>query len=296
MPYILSCCSAADLDQDYLDSRNINCIFFNYSIDGKHYKDDIGKTISCKEFYDLMRNGADTKTSQINPDEFINYFSSFLEAGHDVLHVCLSSGISGVYNSACIARDKLKLLYPNRKIYIVDSLCASSGYGLLVDKLADLRDNQKNINEVYNWAELNKLSLNTWFFTSDLSFFIKGGRISKISGWVGTVLNICPLLSINNEGKLVPRFKTRGKKKAMELTINQMELNAENNLDYAQKCFVSHSDCYDDAKTLAALIHNKFLNLNGQIKIFNIGTTIGSHTGPGTVALFFWGSHGSRNM
>ncbi len=289
MAFVLSCCSTSDLSKDYFLERKINYICFNYFVDNKLYKDDFGASIKYKDFYDLMRNGAETKTSQINPDEFINYFSTFLKHGLDILHISLSSGISGVFNSALIAKNKLEKIFPDRKILIIDSLGASSGYGLLVDKAADMRDKNKNIDEIYEWLEKNKLKVNHWFFTSDLTFFIKGGRVSKISGWFGTVFKICPLLNVNCEGKLIPRFKVRGKQKVIELTLKQMELNAENNLGYAQKCFISHSDCYEDAKILADMIEKKFKKLDGNVKIFDIGTTIGSHTGPGTVALFFWG-------
>ena len=289
MSFVLSCCSTSDLNKDYLLQRKINYICFNYFIDDHLYKAAFGTSVKYKDIYTLMRNGSKTKTSQINPDEFVKYFSTFLESGLDILHISLSSGISGVFNSANIAKSKLEKIFPDRKILIVDSLAASSGYGLLIDRAADMRDENKNINEIYEWLEKNKLKVHHWFFTSDLSFFIKGGRIPKISGWFGTVLKICPLLDVNCEGKLIPRFKVRGKQKVIELTLKQMELNAKNHLDYAQKCFISHSDCYEDAKILADMVEKKFLKLDGCVKIFDIGTTIGSHTGPGTVALFFWG-------
>ena len=201
----------------------------------------------------------------------------------------LSSGISGVYNSACLARDELIKQFPQRKIYIVDSLCASSGYGLLMDKLADLRDGGMDIQNLYDWTEKNKLNLNHWFFTGDLSFFVKGGRISKAAGWFGTALKIHPLLCMDNEGKLVPKYKFRGKKKVIEACLEQMKKLAQNGLDYNQKCYISNSNCYDDAKQLADLIEENFKSLDGPVLINNIGTVIGSHTGPGTVALFFWG-------
>ena len=138
--YVLSCCSTADLSEEHFLSRDIHYICFHYMLDGKQYEDDLGKSMSFDKFYEAMENGAETRTSQVNADEFIEYFTPFLEQGLDILHVSLSSGISGVSNSACIARDDLQARYPDRKIYIVDSLGASSGYGLLMDKLADLRD------------------------------------------------------------------------------------------------------------------------------------------------------------
>jgi DegV family protein with EDD domain len=223
-------------------------------------------------------------------DEFVAYFKQFLDEDKDVLHLTLSSGISGVLNSALIARDMLRDEYPLRRILIVDSLAASSGYGLLMDKLADLRDEGKSIDEVYTFAEENKLKLNHWFFSSDLTFFVKGGRVSKTAGFVGGVLNICPLLNVNYEGKLIPRQKIRTKKKAIVEIVDKMESLAEGGLDYSGKCFISNSACYEDAKAVADLIEQRFPKLCGKVRIENIGTTIGSHTGPGTVALFFWGA------
>ena len=288
--YVLSCCSTADLTDEQFEARSIHYICFHFELGGKSYMDDLGKSIPFDEFYKRMEQGEDTKTSQINAEEFEQYFEPFLQEGKDILHVCLSSGISGVMNSACIARDILAEKYPDRKIYIVDSLAASAGYGLLMDRLADLRDDGMTIDELRDWAEANKLHLRHWFFSSDLTFLIKGGRVSKSAGTIGNLLNICPLLDVNSEGKLIPRFKIRGKRKVIREIVAKMEEDAENGLDYNGKCFISQSACYEDAKAVADLIEARFPNLNGKVVINNIGTTIGSHTGPGTVALFFWGS------
>ena len=288
--YILSCCSTADLSEQHFQERDIHYICFHYMLNGKSYSDDLGKTMSFAAFYQAMADGAETRTSQVNVDEYIAYFTSFLEQGLDILHVTLSSGISGTYNSACLARDELSAKYPERKIYVVDSLGASSGYGLLMDKLADLRDGGMALEELRDWTEQNRLKLHHWFFSSDLTFFIKGGRVSKSAGTIGNLLNICPLLDVNSEGKLIPRFKIRGKRKVIREIVAKMEEDAENGLDYNGKCFISQSACYEDAKAVADLIEARFPNLNGKVVINNIGTTIGSHTGPGTVALFFWGS------
>lgn len=245
--------------------------------------------MNLDDFYKAMSEGADTKTSQINADEYEKYFEGFLKQGKDLLHVTLSSGISGTINSALIAADNLKEKYPDRKIYIIDSLAASSGYGLLMDKVADLKDAGMGIDELKNWIEDNKLRVNHWFFTTDLTFFIKGGRVSKVSGFVGNLLNICPLLNVDYQGKLIPREKIRTKKKVIAETVNKMILNADNGTDYSDKCYISMSACIEDAQAVAKLVEEKFPKLNGKVLINNIGTTIGSHTGPGTVALFFWG-------
>lgn len=287
--YIVSCCSTADLSKEHFEKRNIKYICFHYELDGVQYPDDLGQTISFEDFYRKMDEGADTKTSQINEAEFEEYFEPFLQQGKDILHICLSSGITGVVNSANIAKEMLLEKYPDRKIYIVDSLTASSGFGLLVDKLADLRDEGKNIDEVYEWAEKNKLRLQTWFFSTDLKFYVKGGRVTKTAGFVGGILNICPLLNMDNVGRLIPRYKIRGKKKVIQAIFEQMKNFAENRQDYSGKCYMSHSACYEDAKAVATLIEEYFPKLRGKVEINDIGTTIGSHTGPGTVALFFWG-------
>ena len=287
--YIISCCSTADLTKEHFESRQINYICFHYELNGKEYVDDLGQSMDFHEFYRAMANGATTKTSQVNADEFIEYFTPFLEQGKDILHVTLSSGISGVHNSAMVAKQDLEERFPERKIFIVDSLGASSGYGMIMDKLADLRDGGMGLEELYQWAEANKLKLHHWFFSTDLSFYVRGGRISKTAGFVGSVLELCPLLNMDNLGRLIPRFKIRTKKKVIQAIEKKMEENAENGLEYADKCYISQSDCYEDARAVADLVEKNFPNLKGKVEINHIGTTIGSHTGPGTVALFFWG-------
>ncbi len=287
--YVLSCCSTADLSAAHFAERDIQDVCFHFSMDGRRYSDDLGRSIPFEEFYRRMTAGADTKTSQVSTGEYVEYFTPFLQAGKDVLHLCLSSGISGSYNSACLARDELKEAFPDRKVLILDSRAASSGYGLLMDKLADLRDEGMGIDELYAWAEANRLRLHHWFFSSDLTFFIKGGRVSKTSGMVGTLLGICPLLNVDNLGRLIPRAKIRSKKKVIEEIVRRMEQHAEGGLDYTGKCYISQSACQEDARAVADLVEARFPKLNGKVEVNWIGTTIGSHTGPGTVALFFWG-------
>ncbi len=287
--YVLSCCSTVDLSAEHLKSRDISYVCFHFYVNEKHYTDDLGQTLPFDEFYRLMAEGADTRTSQVNVDEFITYFDSILAEGKDLLHICLSSGLSGTYNSARIAADELKTKYPSRKIYVVDSLAASSGAGLIMDKLADMRDEGKDIDTVYNWIEKNKLKMHHWFFATDLSYFVKGGRISKASGWFGTVLNICPLLNVDLNGKLIPRSKVRGKRMVIQKIVEKMQQHAALGAEYDGKCYISHSACIEDAETVASMVEAAFPKMKGRVLINSIGTTIGSHTGPGTVALFFWG-------
>ncbi len=287
--YVLSCCSTADLTKEHFENRDIHYICFHYKLNGVDHPDDLGQTMPFEEFYKKMDEGAETTTSQVNVSEYVEYFSKFLEEGKDILHVSLSTGISGTYNSAMNAALIARERYPERKIYIVDSLGASSGYGLLMDKLADLRDSGMSIDEVRDWAEEHKLELNHWFFSTDLKFYIKGGRISKTAGAIGTILGICPLLNMDNEGRLIPRAKIRTKRKVIQEIVKRMEENAEGGLDYSGKCYISQSACMDAAEEVARLVEERFPKLCGKVEINYVGTTIGSHTGPGTVALFFWG-------
>ena len=287
--YILSCCSTADLTEEHFKAKDIHYICFHYELDGKQYSDDLGKSMSFEAFYQAMVDGAETKTSQVNVEEYTRYFETFLKEGKDVLHVCLSSGISGSINSAMIAKSELAEKYPDRKICVIDSLAASSGFGLLMDKMAELKAQGMGLEDLQKWAEENKQKVHHWFFTSDLTFFVKGGRVSKVSGFVGTVLNICPLLNVSSDGKLIPRQKIRTKKKVITAIVDKMAEHAVDGLNYSGKCYISQSACYEDAKAVADLVEERFPNLDGKVLINNIGTTIGSHTGPGTVALFFWG-------
>lgn len=255
--YCLSCCSTVDLSPERMIERNLHYVCFKYMLDGVEYPDDMGITLSSEELFHRMSNGADTKTSQVSVEEYITHFESILKEDKDILHVTLSTGLTGTYNSACIAREELKEKYPNRKIYIVDSLGASSGYGLIMDTLADMRDAGKTIDELYNWVE--------------------------------TMLNICPLLNMDNDGHLAPREKIRGKRRVIKRIVEQMATHAQQGLDYSGKCFICHSLCMEDAQAVSAMVKEQFPKLQGEVEIFPIGTTIGSHTGPGTMALFFWG-------
>lgn len=287
--YVLTCCSTADLSYEYFQKRNIPFVCFHYNMDGVEYPDDLGRTMSFEEFYARMAAGATPTTSQVNVGQFISFFEPYLEEGQDILHLTLSTGLSGAYNSACIAKEELLRKYPDRRILIVDSLGASSGYGLLMDAAADKRDNGATLEELRTWVEENKLYVHHWFFSTDLTHYRRGGRISAASAIVGTLLNICPLLNVSDEGKLIPRKKIRGKKQVIVEIVRMMEAHAQNGAAYSGKCFISNSACYEDARKVADLIEEKFPHLSSPVMISSVGTVIGSHTGPGTVALFFFG-------
>ena len=288
--FLLSCCSTSDLNVKHYKDRGIRYICFHYFLDGIEHKDDFGETLPISEFYKKMEQGAMTKTSQLNAQDYYNYFENLINEGYkEILHLTLSSGISGTINSARIAVNMINEKYKDVKIYIVDSLAASSGYGLLMEKLADLKDEGKSIEEVRDWAENNRLLINHWFFSTDLKYYVRGGRISKTSGFFGNMLHVCPLLNVNDEGKLIPREKIIGKKKVINAIVQKMIENAKDGKDYNDYCYISHSAVFEDAKAVKDKVEDYFPNLKGKVEIFDIGTTIGSHTGPGTVALFFVG-------
>jgi len=288
--YILSCCSTADISNEHFEKRDMHYVCFHFSLDGKEYPDDLGKSISYEDFYAAMDKGADTKTSQVSIQEYVDFFTPFMEQGLDVVHATLSSGISGSYNSARNAANIMMERYPERKVYVVDSLAASSGYGLFMDWAADQRDAGLSAEELADWMEKNKLRVNHWFFSTDLSYFVKGGRISKASAVFGGILEICPLMNVDYQGRLIPRYKIRTKKKVIREIVKRMEENAEGGYAYNGKCYMSNSACLADAKAVADQIEALFPAMKGKIEINSIGTTIGAHTGPGTVALFFVGS------
>ena len=288
--YILSGCSAADLTREHFERINVKYICFHYMMDDVLYPDDLGATMSAEEFYRRMSEGAMTKTSQVNIAEYVDYFSAFCEQGKDIVHVTLSSGISGTYNSARSAALIVRERYPARQIHIVDSLGASSGYGLLLDTAAAMRDKGLSAKELADWIRENRLKVHHWFFSTDLSSYVRGGRISKTAAFFGGVFEICPLLNMDDAGRLVPRQKIRTKKNVIREIVQRMVENAEGGTDYSGKCFISMSACREDAEEVARLIEEKFPKLNGKVLINNIGGLIGAHTGPGTVALFFWGS------
>ena len=292
--YILSCCSTADLSREHLLSRSIPYVCFHFFLNDEEKLDDLGISVPPKALFDAIKAGASARTTQVNAEEYESFFRPYLQEGKDVLHVTLSSGISGTINSAQAAAAVLREEFPARKIYIVDSLCASSGYGLFMDKLADLRDEGLTIDELRDWAEANRLRLNHWFYSTDLTQYIRGGRVSKTAGFVGGLLGICPLLHVNNLGQLEPVAKIPSKKLVRREMLKKMEQQAESGLEYSGKCYICQSDIMDDAQKVADEVEKRFPRLDGKVQIYSIGGVIGCHTGPGTVALFYWAGEPDR--
>lgn len=289
MNYAITCCSTADLPAQFYEKTGISYARFHFTMNGREYEDDLGASISPEEFYRQIRLGALPTTSQVNVQQYEELFEPILKEEKDVIHLTLSSGISGSIGSARTAAAELLSRYPGRRIEIIDSLAAASGYGLLVEEAYGKMLEGLSFDQLASWIKENRLRLHHWFFSTDLTHFRRGGRLSAPAAFFGNMLNICPLMNVNSEGKLIPREKVRGKKRVMAQMLRQMELHAQDGTSYSGKCFICHSDCLPDARELAAMVEKSFPRLAEPVSIFPIGAVIGSHTGPGTVALFFWG-------
>ncbi len=286
--YKITCCSTCDLTKEHLAAIGVEYANYHYILDGVDHLDDLYSTQSATQFYDSIDAGAMPTTAQVTPEELIALFEPILKSGCDILHIEFSSGLSGGWLSALAAQEAMQKKYPERKILTVDSLAASSGYGLLVDKAAELKKSGMGIDELYAWLEENKLRVRHWFFTTNLDHFRRGGRVSGPSAVIGTILGICPVMDVSCEGKLLVRKKVMGKKKAIREMITLMQQQAEGGSDYSEKCYMCNSRVLDDACEVAEQVQNLFPKMNGKVEINDIGTVIGSHTGPGTVALFFF--------
>lgn len=283
--------STVDLPSAYLKERDIDVISYTYLINEEEFIDDMWEREgSMEEFYEKIEENL-PKTSQLNVVSYVKFFEDQLEKaqGMDILHLVFGTGMTQSINNARLAVNMVLENNPGRRIELVDSLCSSTGFGMLLDYVCDLRDEGKTLDEAKKWAEDNKLTIHHRFYTSTLDHFRRGGRISGPAATIGSILKICPMLMIDNEGKIIAYDKVRGKKKAMLATVKQMEDYADNGNDYDGKCFICHSNCLDDAKDLEAEVEKRFPKLKDKIMICDIGPVIGSHTGPGTVSLFFKG-------
>lgn len=285
--YKITTDNTADLPYSYYQEHDIEYMYLTYQLEGKNY----GKNneLNCKEFYDKMRNGSMPTTSQVNSEEAKEVLRPILEEGFDILHLAFSSGLSGSYNSVRLAAEELAEEFPERKIIVVDSLCASLGEGLFVDKAVELKEEGKTLEENVAWLEEHKVNFCHVFTVDDLFHLHRGGRVSKVAAVVGTMINLKPLLHVDNEGHLIPVGKVRGRKKSLAGLVAMMEERMGSWKDKNEKIFISHGDCQEDAEYVAKLVKEKF---GYETFLINtIGATIGTHSGPGTVALFFMGDY-----
>lgn len=282
--FVISADSTVDLPKQFLEEKQVPVVSLSYIIDGATYKD--GEGLTSKEFYDKIREGAMPTTSQVNPEQARDLFEPILKEGKDILHIAFTSGLSGTYNSCRIAAEELSEEYPNRTIVVIDSLCAASGGGLLLYKALQLRDKGKTLEEIATWVEENKLHVCHDVTVDDLFHLHRGGRVSKASAVLGTIIKIKPIIHVNDEGKLIVIGKERGRKKALQTLVERMEEKSqgfENDI-----VMITHGDALEDAEYVKGLIEEKFGIHN--IMINPLGTVIGSHTGPGVISIFYMGN------
>ncbi|CAM2963181.1 DegV family protein [Hathewaya histolytica] len=279
--------SGCDLSLDIVKFLNIEYMGLVCDLNGKEIIEDCGASLSYKDFYRAIREGASPTTSQINSFRFYTEFEKHVKDNNKVLYIAFSSALSGTYNSAVMAREDILEKYPDADISIVDTRGASSGQGLLVYKAAKLREEGKSKEEIVKWLETNKNRVCHYFTVDDLKHLKRGGRISAVSANIGGLLNIKPVMYINDEGKLIPFYKARGHKQALKKLFENLEAHLSD--DSLEEIFIAHSDNLKGAEELANMIKEKYNVKN--IIINYIGLAIGSHTGVGTVALYFLGTH-----
>lgn len=286
--FTLSCESTTDLPIRHLAARNIPALAYTYTVDGVEYVDDMREGNGLAIFYSQLTSGKRPTTSLINEETYTEFFRPLLEKG-DLLHVAFCSGLSQSASKAILAAEALKKEFPERKIFVVDSLCACVGYGILVDTLADMRDNGKTIDDVYEWAMANRQKVHHQFFSTTLTYFRRSGRISGPAALIGNVLKVCPIMRLNSDGKIIAYAKVMSESKAINKTLSEIESMIADGHEYSGKLWLSHSEYISCATKVATEL--KALYPKADVRIFDIGPVIASHCGPGTLAIYFFGNN-----
>lgn len=287
--FLLSCESTIDLPYSYANERNLPVLFYSYQVDGVNYEDDMGRDPEAlPKFYGFLAEGKLPTTAQLNEFQYETFFDNLLQQG-DVLHIAFGSGMTASVQNAMLAAEALREKYPERRLVVIDSLCSSSGYGLLVDGAADLRDAGKSLDETADWVLAHRQNVHHQFYSTELKFYRRSGRMSGAAAAIGTVLGICPIMRLDDKGRIIAYDKVRGKKNAVARTVETMKRHAEGGEAYSGKVFICHSNCPADAEATKAAVAAAFPHIDGEIRICNIGTIVASHSGPGTVAVFFFG-------
>lgn len=285
--YKITTDNTADLPYEFYREKDIDFLFLPYTLDGQQYT--LENELPVAEFYSRMRGGSMPTTSQYNAETVKELWMPYLEQGMDILHIAFSSGLSGSYNSSRLAAEELREQYPERKILVVDSLCASLGEGLFVWYAAKLKEEGKDINEVYEWLEANKLHVCHVFTVNDLFHLYRGGRVSRATAILGTMINIKPMLHVDNEGHLINLSKARGRKRSVYRLLDMMDERIGSYKDKNPIFMISHGDCIEDAKIVEEELHKRYPD--SEVLVNFVGATIGAHSGPGTLALFFMGDY-----
>lgn len=285
--YVIVTDSSADLSAQMAEEAGVQVLPLRFTVEGQtYYNWPDNREMDPKVFYRMLREGEVATTAAVNISQYLDMLEPILQSGTDVLVLSFSSGLSATYDSSRLAAEELREKYPQRKIFAVDTLCASLGQGLLVWYAAQLKDQGKSIEEVRDWVEENKLHLCHQFTVDDLHFLKRGGRISATTAVVGTMLKIKPVLHVDDGGKLVNIGKARGRKASLKALVDRMEETA---VDPAgQTVFISHGDCMEDAEYVAGLVKERMGVQD--VRINYVGPVIGAHSGPGTLALFHLGS------
>ena len=285
--YTLSCESTVDLTLDHLTKRGIPALAYTYIIDGVEYPDDMRSGNGLTIFYNNLIAGKMPTTSLINVDRYMEFFRTILDKG-DLLHICFSSGLSNSVHNAVKAAELLKEEFPKRKIYVVDSTCACVGYGLFVDTIADLRDEGKDIDYLYQWALDNRFRVQHQFYSTTLTYFRRSGRISGLSALIGNFLKVYPIMRTNKEGKIVVYAKAMSESKALARTLEEIAKTIDNGSEYDGKIWIGHSDYIFAANKMVEELKKAYPKAS--VQIYDIGPVIASHCGPGTLSVYFWGS------
>lgn len=285
--YIITTDTTTDLPEDYIKKHDLGIMSLTYTLEGTTYSKD--NPLDVRLFYEKMRNGSMPTTSQVNPENAKNIFLPYLKDGYDILHIAFSSGLSGSYNSTCIAAEELSEEFPDRKITIIDSLAASLGEGLLVHKAVMLKEQGADLDAVADWVEQNKLHIVHNFTVDDLFHLHRGGRVSKATAILGTMINVKPILHVDDEGHLIALSKVRGRKKSLQALVDSMEKQMGAYRSQNDIVFISHGDSLADAQYVADLVKQRFGIESFLINY--VGPTIGAHSGPGTIALFYMGDY-----
>lgn len=282
--YVITVNSTVDVPKEWLEERHVPVIPLKYTIDGETYTDMEG--LSAKEFFDKLREGKMSTTSQVNPEEAAAELEPYIKEGKDILHLGFSSGLSGTLNSMKIAGEMLEEKYPEAKVIVIDTLCACLGEALLLYKALQQKEKDMSIDELAQWVEENKLHVCHNVTVDDLNHLHRGGRVSKTTAVLGTLVQIKPIIHMDDNGKLQVIGKERGRKKSLNKIVD-MAVEQSKGWDN-DIIMITHGDCIDDAEYVAKLVREKMGIDN--ILINNIGTVIGSHTGPGVVAVFCMGN------
>ena len=285
--YTVTCESTADLPFDYLKARSCNVIFYTYIIEEEEFVDDMGRNADAlPNFYELVKHKRPF-TSQISTERYEEFFHEQLKSGN-VLHLAFSNGLSQSVRNAIAAAENVNKQYTDRKVVVVDSLCGGGGFGLFVDGVLDKRDEGLTFEELCDWATVNRTKTHLLFFSTDLTFFRRSGRVSAPIMLIGNLLHICPLMRVGKDGHIGVYSQQITAKKALRHVLDDMERWATDGTAYSGKVIVQHSNCMPLAEQTVAALKERFPNVS-ELKVLDIGMVMASHCGPGTIAVYFWG-------